>query len=121
MAEPTPAPTGTTTRRHAELAGQPRGVQRRRAAEGDQRAVGGVLAVLDGMDARGARHGLVDDLGDAGRGTLCVGLSGSASDCSAAAALSRCSGMAPPAKRAGIQPAERGVGIGHRRRLPPRP
>ena len=99
---------------HAELARQPRGMQRRGAAEGDQRALGGVLAVLDGMHAGGTRHGLVDDLGDAGRRALGVGLERTGRATAAPPRPCRgWSGMAPPAKRVGIEAAERGVGIGH--------
>ena len=46
---------------------QPRGMQRRGAAEGDQGAARRFLAALDGVDARGVGHVLVDDLGDAER------------------------------------------------------
>ena len=42
-------------------------MQRCRAAEGDHGALVELLAPFDGMDARGVRHVLVDDLGDAGR------------------------------------------------------
>ncbi len=53
---------------HAQLAGQAGGVQGRRAAEGDQRAGAGVLAVLHRVHAGGAGHVFIDDLRDAAGG-----------------------------------------------------
>ena len=100
MAEPTPAPFGTITVVDADLLGEPAGMQRRAAAEGDHGAGGDVAAALDGMDARGIRHVLVDDLGDAGRGPEI--LRGPAcrrcSSASAWRALLSSSAILPPAK-----------------------
>ena len=56
----------------AELLRQTYGMQGSRATESDQGAAGGVLAVFDCVDASGAGHGLVDDLGDASGGFLGV-------------------------------------------------
>src|SRR5947208_3584983 len=52
---------------NAELFGEMAGMQRRRTAKGDHRALADILAALDGMDARRIGHVLFDDLGDAGR------------------------------------------------------
>ena len=46
------------------------GVQRRSAAERDQRAAGDFLAALDRMHARGVRHILFDDFDDTVRGLI---------------------------------------------------
>ena len=60
----------TRVRRHDDardpgLLGDPGGVKGAVAAEGDHGALGQILAPLDGMDPRGVRHVLVDDLRDA--------------------------------------------------------
>ena len=49
---------------HAKPVGKVGGVQRRGAAEGDQGATLGVLAKLDGVDAGGAGHRLLDHFRD---------------------------------------------------------
>ncbi len=53
--------------RHAELFGEARGMERRRSAEGDERAAFERLAVFHRVFARRVRHRLVDHLDDAER------------------------------------------------------
>ena len=88
----------------AELLAQPRGMQRRRAAEGDHDVVGDVLAVLDGMNAGGIGHVLVDDLADAESGGGVSSAEALRRHRAAMAAFGRLaveSLMAPPAKLSG--------------------
>ena len=61
-AEPTPAFGGTITRATPDLLGDARRMQRRRAAERDQRVLADDLAALDRMHARRARHVLAHHL-----------------------------------------------------------
>ena len=98
---------------HPELAGEPRGMQRRGATEGDQRAVGRVLAVLDGVHARGTRHGLVDDLGHAGRRALGIGAERAGQRLQRGLGLVavKRNGAAGEARR--VEPPQRGIGVGH--------
>ena len=51
--------------RDAGLLGDPGGVQGAVAAESDHGALGEILAAFDGMNPRGVRHVLIDDLRDA--------------------------------------------------------
>src|SRR5437763_281740 len=59
-------------RSQAELLRQARSMQGRRAAEGNHRPFGQILAALDPMDSRGIGHILFDDLGNRQGGTLAV-------------------------------------------------
>ena len=118
IADPTPAPRGINTRADAELLRQPRRMQRRAAAEGDQRAPGEVLAALHRVHARGIRHRLLDHFADAERRGHRVETERGA-DIALQRRLRACSGcsrMRPPAKPVGIDAAKHKIGIGHRRR-----
>ena len=106
-----------------ELLGHPRGMQRRRPAERDQRAPARVLAALDRVDARRVGHVLVDDLADPERRQL-AGPDRAFPPpraASAASAASRSSAMRPPENPEGsMRPSSRSasVTVGA---VPPRP
>ena len=121
MAEPTPAPVGTSTSSRPELVHEPPGVQRSAAAEGNHREPAEVLAVLHGVDAGRVGHVLVHHLGDAHRGRDTVSNSEGRGD-----DLHRLGGQAGRqrdvlgAECVGMQAAQADVGvgdggIGHRR------
>ena len=100
----------------AELLGQPRGMDRRGAAEGDHGAVLQLLAALDGMDAGGVRHVLLDDLADAERGVE-AGEAKRLADrlVDGDARLLGRELDAAAGEVAGIEPAQHDVGVGHGR------
>ena len=98
----------------AELLGQPRGMQRRRAAEGDQAVLGDDLAALHRMDARRIGHVLVDDLAPRHSPPASAVSDERCADVrrNAAAALAPSSGSRPPAKRAGsMRPSTRSASV----------
>ena len=92
--------------RASELVRERTGVQRPGPAEGDEREVTRVVALLDGDDPQGAEHFRVDDVDDVGRVDRPEGT------------LGRRSVELEPAGKARGEPAEEQVGIGHRRLLP---
>ena len=98
---------------HAELARQAGGMERRRAAKGDQCTLGGVLAVFDGMHAGGTRHGLVDDFRDACRRALRVGFQRVSQGLQGSLCLLRIERQRAPSEAGGIEPTEGGVRVGH--------
>ena len=97
---------------HAELAGEACRVERRGAAEGDQRTIGRVLAVLDRVYARGTRHRLVDDLGDAGRGALGIGLQRAGQRLQRRLGLVAVKRYGAAREAPGIEASQRGVSVG---------
>ena len=105
-----------------ELLGDPRSMQRRGAAECDQRARAQVLPALDGMHAGRVRHVLVHHLADAERRMLGCKLSAAPIRSEMARAAR---GDIERHRAAGegcrIDAAEHEVGIGHGGLGPPRP
>ena len=114
----------TITRVDAELLREPRGMQRRAAAEGDQSVLVVQLgAALDGVHARGVGHVLLDHLGDAeGRHVGRRGRAGRRHRASSAARPRPASSwIAAAGKAVGIDAAQHDVGVGHGGLVPPRP
>ena len=99
----------------AELLAQARGMDRARAAEGDQRDSGQVLAVLDRVHARGIAAMFSSTTSLMPRRRIRRRAAASVRAGSSTARCDRSRGrsvIAPPAKYAGIDAAEHEVGIG---------
>ena len=110
-ADSTPAAGGQSTRLDAQLLGQPCGVHRAGAAEGDQRIAARVDAALDRHDAQRTQHLLVGDAHDPGCRLVDVEaeLSGQPPDRSAGGL--QVEPHIPGKRRLGAEVAEQQVGV----------
>ena len=102
----------------AEFAGHRDCMQRRAAAESNQRAFGHIQSFFNGMNARCAGHVFVNDFYDCLGASRRIGFQcithGCLNDLLCRRRIKR---YVPARESIGIQPAQHEVGIGHRRTL----